>query len=791
VAQLGIQAAEALDHAHQQGVVHRENKPANLLVDVQGNVWVTDFGLAQFQSDTRLTRSGDLVGTLRYMSPEQALAKRVVMDHRTDIYSLGATLYELLTLQPAFTGGDREELLRQIAFEEPAAPRRLNRAIPVELETIVLKALEKNPLERYATARELADDLRRFLDGQLIRARRPTLRQRARKWAGRHRYLVGSAAVVLVLAAAMLAGSIGWVARDRQARQREAESKVLEALDAADPGLRTGNPHDAALIAAVQRAEAQLASGVLGAELERRAERLKQDQQMLAQLEQARLQAAAGNKETGFDYAGADQLYAQAFARYGLDLAALDPRQVAERVRASALGPHLVAALDDWAFCRRKSMPGTEAFLAVVADLADDDPWTRRLREAAGHRDPAALEELAESPALGRAPADLVRLARALRDAGSWAVAERLLWRAQGEQPADFWINFELAKTFHQRKSPELAQAVRFNQAALALRPQSPGVHTNLGIAMHNQGKEADAEAAFRKAIQLNSDYALAHYNLGVVLVAQGKQLEAEAAYRTAIQLKPDYPEAHNNLGSVLVDQGKLPEAEAACRKAIQLKPDLVQAHSNLGIALAGQAKLAEAEAALRKAIQLKLDYPEAYYDLGIVLCDQKKLVEAEAAYRTAIQLKPDHAEAHSNLGVVLVAQGKLAEAEAACRRAIQLKPDLAQAHSILGNALAEQGKVAEAEVAHRKAVQLKPDHAEAHSNLGMTLLRQGKPAEAEAAFRQAIQLKPDYADAHCSLGNALQDQGKLGEAEAAYRKAIQLEPELAKKLFQKSRRVQ
>src|SRR5262249_55932671 len=143
-----IQAAEAWDYAHQLGIVHRDIKPANLLLDTTGQVWITDFGLAQVQSDARLTMTGDLVGTLRYMSPEQALAKRVVVDHRTDVYSLGATLYELLTLRPVFAGGDRQELLRQIALEEPTPPRRLSRAIPAEVETIGLKALEKNPAER-------------------------------------------------------------------------------------------------------------------------------------------------------------------------------------------------------------------------------------------------------------------------------------------------------------------------------------------------------------------------------------------------------------------------------------------------------------------------------------------------------------------------------------------------------------------------------------------------------------------------------------------------------------------
>src|SRR5262249_3517278 len=134
VARLGIQAADALEHAHGLGVLHRDVKPANLMVDDRGHLWVTDFGLARVQGDPGITATGDLLGTLRYMSPEQALAKRVVIDHRTDVYSLGATLYELLTLRPVFEGRDRQELLRQIAEQEPTPPRRVNPAIPRDLE---------------------------------------------------------------------------------------------------------------------------------------------------------------------------------------------------------------------------------------------------------------------------------------------------------------------------------------------------------------------------------------------------------------------------------------------------------------------------------------------------------------------------------------------------------------------------------------------------------------------------------------------------------------------------------
>jgi serine/threonine protein kinase len=228
VARLGVQAAEALEHAHALGVVHRDIKPGNLLLDGRSNLWITDFGLAHCQSQAGLTMSGDLVGTLRYMSPEQALAKRVVVDHRTDIYSLGATLYELLTLEPAFAGSDREELLQQIAFEEPKAPRRHNKAIPADLETIVLKALAKNPAERYTTAQEVADDLRRYLEHKPIHARRPTLVQRLRKWARRHQGMVRAAVAGLVLAFTGLAVGTVLIWQEKEEKEQAYQKEAAE-----------------------------------------------------------------------------------------------------------------------------------------------------------------------------------------------------------------------------------------------------------------------------------------------------------------------------------------------------------------------------------------------------------------------------------------------------------------------------------------------------------------------------------------------------------------------------------
>jgi serine/threonine protein kinase len=242
VARLGSEGAAALEHAHGLGILHRDVKPSNLMVDQRGSLWLTDFGLARFDEDDRLTRTGDLVGTLRYMSPEQAQARRAAVDHRTDIYSLGATLYELVTLRPAFQGRDRQELLNQIALDEPTPPRRLNPAIPRDLETIVLKAMAKEIPARYTTAREMADDLERFLEDRPILARNPSWLDRTQKLLRRHRAAVLTAAVVIVVGS-LISSSLLWHERQQAVnalaalqavRQREIKGTVAFFMRADD-----------------------------------------------------------------------------------------------------------------------------------------------------------------------------------------------------------------------------------------------------------------------------------------------------------------------------------------------------------------------------------------------------------------------------------------------------------------------------------------------------------------------------------------------------------------------------
>jgi serine/threonine-protein kinase len=218
VARLGVQAAEALGYAHDQGVVHRDIKPANLLLDHHGSLWVADFGMADIEGDAGLTLTGDLPGTLRYMSPEQALGPRALVDRRTDIYSLGVTLYELLALEPAVAGGDRQEIFRRIGDTEPAPLRRVNPAVPVDLATIIAKAMSKDPSSRYETAWRLADDLGRFLGNLPIAARPVGPLVRGWRWCRRKPV---PAALAASLALAVLGGLTGISLNWREAvRQR-------------------------------------------------------------------------------------------------------------------------------------------------------------------------------------------------------------------------------------------------------------------------------------------------------------------------------------------------------------------------------------------------------------------------------------------------------------------------------------------------------------------------------------------------------------------------------------------
>jgi WD40 repeat protein/serine/threonine protein kinase len=264
VARVGMQVADALAHASSQGVLHRDIKPSNLLLDETGNVWVTDFGLAKAASDSDdLTHTGDFVGTLRYMAPERFNGRA---DLRSDVYSLGLTLYELLVLRPAFGEADRNKLVRQVLHDEPVRPRKLNPGVPRDLETVVLKAIARDPAHRYQTPAAMAEDLKRFVEDRPVKARRVSETEKFWRWCRRNPLPAGLLAGIVMVFLAGFAG-VYWQLRvaesaraDEQRQRGRAEVLQKGAETARDEAKKARNA------AARQSAELLFDRGVTLAE---------------------------------------------------------------------------------------------------------------------------------------------------------------------------------------------------------------------------------------------------------------------------------------------------------------------------------------------------------------------------------------------------------------------------------------------------------------------------------------------------------------------------------------------
>jgi WD40 repeat protein/tetratricopeptide (TPR) repeat protein len=290
VASIGVQVAEALEYAHKQGVLHRDIKPSNLLLDTQGTVWVTDFGLAKADDQQNLTHTGDILGTLRYMPPEAFEGKS---EARSDVYSLGLTLYEMLALRPAFDEKERNRLIKQVTHEEPARLGKLSRQVPRDLETIVHKAIDKDPRQRYASAGALAEDLQRFVEDEPIKARRVSPTERLSRWCRRNPVVAAlTMAVALLLVGVAVVSTFSAVhiagARDAaiQAQANESEQR-RRAEDNAEESLRQ------LVLAQVGGGAALLEQGDLHGALPWFAEALRLDQGDPVREENHRLRLAA------------------------------------------------------------------------------------------------------------------------------------------------------------------------------------------------------------------------------------------------------------------------------------------------------------------------------------------------------------------------------------------------------------------------------------------------------------------------------------------------------------------
>ena len=601
IMEIGIQAAEALHAAHGYGVVHRDIKPSNLLLDGEGKLWVTDFGLARCQSEKALTQTGDLIGTMRYMSPEQTLGQSALVDQRTDIYSLGATLYELLTLEPAFPGDDGPDLLRRLAEQDPRPLRSLQPRIPVDLQTVVHKAMARRREDRYTTAQEFADDLQRVLDGKPTIAKPPTIVDRITKWTRRHQGLVVSAAAVCLMAAVGLAVSTVLVAREKTRAEQNgaaAERFFLDAQEAVEClGLQINEQ-----LADVPGA-AQVRRNLLATTLE----------------------------------------YYEGF----VEEAKSDP---ALRVDL-ALTYNKIATLTQGIGSTDEAIEANENALALFKQLVEDDPDHTEYRRqlAICHNNLALL---------------LARSGRVADAHRAYEEAIRLRSELATSEPENHRFRSDLARThsnfgllLSDTGDPDAAeasfqQAIRLQEGLLKKEPETPEYLQDLAASYNNlstlylKGEPGQAARLYEKALEYQqkavatrpsdphyrSDLALTYNNLGALHARTDQLTHAAASYQHAIDIQRELVRAApsqashqrdlavscNNLGLVQSQLRRVLDARDSFRQALALQEKLIL--QNPG------------------DMELSSSLGGIYNNLGIISEELGNLRDAGEYYRNAVE---------------------------------------------------------------------------------------------------------------------------------------------------------
>jgi tetratricopeptide (TPR) repeat protein/serine/threonine protein kinase len=777
--ELFLPVCQAVQHAHQKGIIHCDLKPSNVLVALyDGNPVpkVIDFGVAKatgqaLTDKTLVTGFGNIVGTLEYMSPEQAEINQMDIDTRSDVYSLGVLLYELLAGSPPFSRKELEkagmlEMLRVIREQEPSRPStklstaaglptlaanrgtepaKLTRLVRGELDWIVMKALEKDRSRRYETANGFAQDVQRFLADEPVQACPPSAWYRFRKFARRNRSALAVAGLVLFFITS-LGGGGGWVVRDRSAREQEfahervvreaaLDGEVRRLLEEASRLSQLGNWPEA--MAVVERADQLLASAGRS-ERPPRLLGLQKDLNMARRLEDICGEPARDVMSDNISAAGErDAQFAREFRDFGIDIDALEPGEAAARIGRMDISQTLVRALDDWAVMRQRGRGDKDTTwkkLVEIAQQADRDEWRNKIRVVWLSSDRQALERLVDAvPLRDLPPATFHLLGSTLKELRDPERAMSLLQQAQRKYPDDLWINDTLGRLSLTARPPRYEDALRFYTAASALRPRSARWHHGLAQVFRCQEAEEKVVAELSRALELAPGDVLALLNRGLAYERLGADKKALADYSMASELEPKDAQIHSVMGFVLQRDGQLDKAIAEYRKAIELKPDVARTHYNLGNALREKGRLDDAVAEYGEAIRLKKDYTKAHSNLGLTLKDKGQLDEAIAECRKAIKLKPDDAQTHNNLGAALFAKGLLDEAIAEWREALRIRPNDAEPHSNLGHALRIKGRLDEALAECKEAVRLNKDFAQAHCNLGLALQQLGE-------FRQALE---------------------------------------------------
>jgi eukaryotic-like serine/threonine-protein kinase len=822
---------QTLAYAHSNKVIHRDLKPANVMVGAFGEVQVMDWGLAKILSREQgpadaaaradestvqadwsaatvlQSRSGDVLGTCAYMSPEQADGATEKLDERCDVFGLGAVLCEILTGQPPYLGPNLAVVLERARRGKlgPALERLDQCGAEPELIALAKRCLAVEPAARPRHAGEVEQAVAAFLGGVQRRLReaeqqRAVAEARAVEERKRRRLTLVLAATVLLL---LLAGGSGaWLLQHQRAQALLVLEQGRGLLNDGWKTFDMAKLNDAKTKAETALKVAQTAAAVaFHQEVEERLERAERDRALLTAL----LDVSAPRETADYDpdprgrgihvpRPSLDGQYAAAFRHWGLDVDQSAAAEVVARLREEPepVLQEIIAGLDSWMLQRQQEKRPENEWrrLLVVAEQLDSSPTRQQLRALLAGA-PRPQDEIVAGLtgvllpwtgllALERGPhwqvllqlrgqvqvetepvGSLVLLAQTCSAKGDGAGAEEVLRRATVARPTQVVLLHARGKLLERQR--RFLEAVACYQAARSLRPD---LGVALAAAKVEAGQQEEGLALLRDLLRGQPNNPELHFHLGLLL-GDSRPREAAAAFRQCIALYPDWSFGHAGLGVVLQRQGQLAEAELAFREAVRLEPNDALAHVYLGQALNAQQKFDEAAAAFRWARTLQPDNVEACSGLGFALVGQKKPEEALKALRQATVLRPDSAPLHTALGWGLLRLKQPQEAEAACRKSIALNPTSAEPYIILGDALIQQNRLPEAEAVFRQAIAVEPHNADAHNNLGVILMRQFSLEEVIAALGASL-----------TTGTAEKvRKGKLEEAVTVLRRANEVWP--------------
>ena len=759
--ELFIPVLQAVQHAHQKGIIHRDLKPSNVLVadyDEQAVPKIIDFGIAkatgqQLTDMTLFTQHGQLVGTLEYMSPEQAKLNQLDVDTRSDIFSLGVLLYELLTGTTPFDrkrleSSALDEILRVIREDEPPSPStrlstidslpsiaanrntepaRLRRSLRRELDWIVMKALEKERGRRYETASKFVEDIRHCLNNEPVSACPQSAWYRIRKFIHRNRKAVAAFAslgLMFLIIVGVVAASAGWVARDQAAQAAQRTGQLRQILTTVERLEAEGNLPEALRVA--RRIDVVLDVGDVDEETQRNAKQTLDDLKLVHRLEELWLQQYDRPGRKG--PVGAEQTdreYAQAFGEAGLDVSRESTPVLASRLgsRSPAVLQSLAAALTDWAVARtvvqsHRNKPTDWRPLLDLADAIDPDPARMQLRALIqpGGIEGVELKRLVDSPLMKAAPSlTAVGLATVLQKAGEVDEAVQLLKHAYFRDPGNIWINAVLSDMYYLSHPMTPDQMVAHDRAALAVRPQSAVLWDDLGLGLTLQGKFDEAVLCHRQALALAPQHVQAHVNLGLALKKAGESAAAIEAFRDALRINPDFAVAHFNLGDTLWDTGRRAEGTKSMERAASLGD--VDARVSLGYMLLHSNRRREAIQHLREAVKQGRDPATlvmAHSNLGCALFEEGQSDQGIDHLRMAVAADPRNDDVRRNLCFMLEVSGQVQEAIEGWRYLINRRPNDATCLNALAWTLATNNDLAlrkphEALRLARRAVQLDP----------------------------------------------------------------------------------